>query len=157
MTKTLTKQWREHNLKYKQNYYLLLEDGGEDIQPFMGGFFMSESNEVKEVLAPVPSYDKLQTKDMLLDSYKKENKRLKAVAEHCENIAGKWADKLFDTERKVERLQEQLNEANNVIKYYGMGVVTVTGYWGDKPYTRPEETTSFPEKALEYLKKWGVK
>lgn len=56
MTKTLTEKWRKHKLKYKQNYYLFLEDGEEDIQPFIGGFFMSESNEVKEVLATVPDY-----------------------------------------------------------------------------------------------------
>lgn len=58
---------------------------------------------------------------------------------------------------QIKRLQEQLKEANEVIKYYGMGVVTRTDYWAGQPYMRPEEITSFPEKALEYLKKWGIK
>ena len=57
---------------------------------------------------------------------------------------------------EYKSLQEQLKEANNVIKYYGMGVVTRTACWAGQPYMRPEETTSFPEKALEYLKKWKV-
>ena len=123
MTKKLTKQW--HNADLENGWYYVKPDdsGYIDLYKCDDGWLYCgnvpiDFDECKEVLAPVPSYDKLQTKDMLLDSYKKENKRLKAVAEYCENVAGKWADKFFDTEKKMECVEKQLEIATKALKEY---------------------------------------
>lgn len=60
-----------------------------------------------EVLAPVPSYEKWKNMDDLLLIYKEENKRLKAVKEHCENVAGQYADKLVDTNKTIQELKAE--------------------------------------------------
>lgn len=73
------------------------------------------------------------------------------------DIYSSYLDDIIRLEKENKQLKKQLAEANEVIKWYGMGVVTVTDYWGGTQHTRQEETTSFPEKAVEYLKKWGVK
>lgn len=116
MTKTLTEQWREGTLPDDTYYWKVFKENWIADKHEMYDYTKVYDVNKIECLAPVPSYDKLQTKDMLLDSYKKENKRLKAVAEHCENVAGKWADKLFDTEKKVECIEKQLKIATKALK-----------------------------------------
>lgn len=54
-----------------------------------------------------------------------------------------------DTEGELERLQEQLNEANEVIKWYD-GLENILIGW--------EICTGQPKgTAKKYLEKWGVK
>jgi len=121
MTKTLTEQFRQGTLKsgyyyckYKSQEHIMYFDGVEEfadkkvkVRFYPAGFTCVE---------PVPSYEKWKTQEDMLLIYKKENKRLKAVAEHCEKVAGQWADKLVDTERKVERLEKQLAIATKALK-----------------------------------------
>jgi len=123
MTKSLTEQWHDGTLP-RGGYYIKLLDWSikqtdyDNISKTFNTEFFRYNVSVKEVLAPVPSYEKWKTQEDLLLIYKKENKRLKAVAEHCEKVAGQWADKLVDTERKVERLEKQLTIATKALKYY---------------------------------------
>jgi len=116
MTKSPTEQFLYGQLM--DGYWFINKDGHEEILEVEKGkyyigdtlvcrAFMGDIIDKIEVLAPVPSYEKWKTQEDLLLIYKKENKRLKAVAEHCEKVAGQWSDKLVDTERKVERLENQ--------------------------------------------------
>jgi len=62
MTKTLTEQWRERTLE-SGVYYVLLTDNGsaivfcEDGSLYDDPYEEYESKDIKEVLAPVPSYE----------------------------------------------------------------------------------------------------
>ena len=115
MTKALTEQWREGTLKEGFYYILFASRFGEDyitIDMFISDekdFMYSCCEDVKEVLAPVPSYD------------------------HFSQLG-----------KKVERLQEQLKEANEVIRFY-------------KDTSLFEDKYNSPFNAIKYLKKWGVK
>ena len=69
-----------------------------------------------------------------------------------ENELGHFAD----LSKKVERLQEQLKEANEVIKKYAYpksvckSIIENQEVWEVIAYTEPKE-------GLDYLKKWSVK
>lgn len=110
MTKTLTKQYKNkelsgwHYVKAKDgsiNHWLLFTDSIE----------FDKDGDIKEVLAPVPSYDLWK------------------------NIKEQWKVAM----PQIERLQEQLKEANEILSIYRCYDDTECG------------------KATEYCKKWGVK
>ena len=122
MTKTLTEQWRDGTLE-DRDYYVLRDDEEVVKLTWSVGLFLDtdvplygeDEKRIKEVLAKVPSYE--EYKD-LYDS----NKQLMTHIKTCE--------------QQIERLQEQLKEANEVIKWYAQ-----------------PDTGS----AKDYLEKWGVK
>ena len=138
MTKTLTEQWREGTLNGGY-YYLKMKDGNIFIDHTEYIFWAHEirwetkdSSYVKEVLAPVPSYD------------------------------------------EIKRLQEQLKEAREVVKFYaettvghkqkdgtyGMWVCSGEMAWGnplDRIKSRMDYICYDPRPAKKWLKKWGVK
>lgn len=89
-----------------------------------------------------------------------------------------WIEELqhqnADLIKKVERLQEQLNEANEVIKFFANLQIGkknkdgTCGFWicsGDVAFDNPLErinnkmkyTCYDPRPAKKWLKKWGVK
>ena len=111
MTKTLTEQWKdmelEHGLYYvRSNYnniFVGLPYGINMMRVIDNGCFDVDS--IKEVLAPVPSYEE-------------------------------W-----------KRLQEQLNEANEVIRYYDI----------KEPKYVEDGVVVAKDPAHRYLEKWGVK
>lgn len=99
MTKTLTEQWRDKELK-DGDYYVLNKSGHivcDYYIEILGHFDGVLTENVKEVLAPVPSYD------------------------------------------KIKRLQEQLKEANELLKS-----LTPLDRWQDD------------SNVNSYLKKWGL-
>ena len=126
MTKSLTDELGIRNLK-KGLYYTRSKNG----RIVFGLRTVSKNRlfspydrfvlETEEVLEPVPSYD--------------EYKRLQK--------------QLADASKTIERLQEQLNEANEVIKDYDYYEPVLTS---DGKYLRYE-----PNSAKAYLEKWGVK
>ena len=134
MTKTLTEQWKDGKLPENTYYvqFICGRYGIYEFEQFKGFGFDNDLAYIKEVLAPVPSYD------------------------------------------EYKRLQEQLKEANEVIKKFeeteighkqkdGTYMLTVCGVIID-PEKRPTsalvETETYvydPRPLTTYLKKWGVK
>lgn len=133
MTKTLTEQWREGTLPIGNYYIRVKEQGEEKIIDYKidGSAFFYDQNVLLEIVEPVPSYDEYQ--GLLSDQLaKNEATEINAELEH-----------------KMERLQEQLNEANEVIKDYDYYEPVLTN---EGKYLRYE-----PNSAKAYLEKWGVK
>lgn len=134
MTKTLTEQWKDGELEWGLYYVKTKKDAplfcGEITEMSLGEeITISQMEKVESVLAPVPSYDEYC--NLVFQANKPKNPLSDAMM--C-----------YDTEREkkvVERLQEQLNEANEVI----ISVAVMPRF----PVN--------PELCREYLKKWGVK
>lgn len=147
MTKTLTEQWREGTLP--DGAYYILVDKYEQNEPEIDVGVCYNSNFewwiVKEVLAPVPSYD--------------ENKKLQ--------------EQNADLSKTIERLQEQLKEANEIIANFRTYDFTVNdenaeeyqvkyGIAGEKIYTNKKPSKEFERwrkkitKSFEKKLKSGV-
>ena len=149
MTKTLTEQWREGTLP--DGWYYLDYDTQEvkvEIKygrMYIGGIIVNRHSygddiDLMAIKGSVPSYDEYKR-------LQERNEKLKKMSFHY--TPEEWNTML----RTIERLQEQLNEANEVIKYYiDVGVVT------DETKENYEEEDWFCEPvAEEYCEKWGVK
>ena len=143
MTKTLTEQWKDMTLAEGDYYIRVVPNllGKEIIVPCYcsGGYCEGyKDNEVKEVLAPVPSYD--------------EYKELKEDGDYFEKT-------MFERNADINRLQEQLAEANEVIKQYSNTDNWFTFY--DEDYNAWRDSlwwgTDGTKLAKDYLEKWGVK
>jgi hypothetical protein len=94
MTKTLTKQWKDGELP-REFYYI--RDRRKEVYLSCLIDYKTEKGWVKEVLAPVPSYE--EYRELLdLNVYEKDRK------------------KVMGLEDKVKRLQEQIKEANDIIQ-----------------------------------------
>lgn len=97
MTKSLTEQWKDGELKSGMYYLKMTDTNGsisrdEYFHPY--GFVNWLPEDIKEVLAPVPSYNE----------YKEMDNDLKEIASKNDSLA-----------MECGKLQEQLKEANNVI------------------------------------------
>ena len=150
MTKSLTEQWREGKLPEDTYYvqFLCGRYGVYEFEQFKGFGFDNDLAYIKEVLAPVPSYDEYE--DILQQNVNQES----AIEIYIEEI---------------KRLQEQLKEANEVIKLYAETFVgnknedgTFTVYvFGSFPAKKNvygyQELRYDPRPAKKWLKKWGVK
>ena len=133
MTKTLTEQWREGKLQLSR-YYAKFSDGSIDNITLSSSISLYESEHIKEVLAPVPSYEEICHL----------NKRLGELAKDIDELHSSFPDLVND----YKRLQEQLKEANEVIKLYDSN---------DFHYQTPDGVVMGAEPAHKYLLKWGVK
>ena len=133
MTKTLTEQWREGTLK-SGNYYTVCYKGWSG-ETFPCNLYYSErigfDANVKEVLAPVPSYDEYKRLQEQLDESKTENNNL--------------LNDIVDLNLTIQHKEEQLKEAVDFIEELSEAC--------------DEEGILFPRqrKKLEEIKKWGVK
>ncbi|MBO7712636.1 MAG: hypothetical protein J6S85_03985 [Methanobrevibacter sp.] len=123
MTKTLTEKWKDGELPSSDDehnwlsYYIMFKDGSTYSDSYWRGQWgTADRNYIKEVLAPVLTYD--EYKDIE-----------KGYIELC---------------RECRRLQEQLKEANELLKEYG-----TESLW--------ESLSLSCDEAYEYCKKWGVK
>lgn len=65
------------------------------------------------------------------------------------DIYSSYLDEINALRKENKRLQEQLNEANEVIKDYDGFAIAITP---DGKYAR-----KYPNSAHSYLEKWGVK
>jgi len=61
------------------------------------------------------------------------------------------------TEEQIKRLQEQLKEANEVIKYYATADLSDWEYIDGEEVFIEKGAANETETAEDYLKKWGVK
>lgn len=130
MTKTLTEQWRKGTLT--EGYYYTKGAFDDDIYISHLDYEIEEDKRlpVEEVLAPVPSYD--------------EYKELVFKANMPKNPVGDTI-MCYDTEREravVEKLQEQISEANKLILWCAR--ISWTGDQREDIFDK-------------YLAKWGVK
>lgn len=142
MTESLTEQWKDETLK-SGFYWLKVDVGGgeyidiveydEDDKDFVRYY----DDCIKEVLAPVPSYEECkQLTDM--------DEELKSLA--CKN------DTLAMENGK---LQEQISEANEVIKTTNKLSGTVD--LSPLPYQDRRKVDGINMETDEYIEKWGVK
>lgn len=127
MTKSLTEKWKDGELPEGTYYVMFLcgRYGTYEFEKFKGFGFDNDLAYIKEVLAPVPSYDE----------YKKMDSELKELA--CKN------DSLS---MECGKLQEQLKEANKVVKLS-------IQYLTQNTLVSTEGVIIAGEK---YLKKWGI-
>lgn len=134
MTKSLTEKWKEGELEWGLYYVKTKKDAplfcGEITEMSLEEeITVSQDEKVESVLAPVPSYE--EYKELLdLNVYEKLQKENK-------------------------KLQEQLAEANKVIKSYA----DCDKWTNPKQILFIDDRTDLinEELASKYLKKWGVK
>lgn len=137
MSKELTEKWKKKELK--DGDYYVLNKAGDIVCDYyieiLGHFDSVLTENVKEVLAPAPSYD--EYKELVKKSDKLDKIMSDAVTNQgdCQQIV---EDNL---NRQIKRLQEQLNEANDII----ISIAVMPRF----PIN--------PELCREYLEKWGVK
>lgn len=130
MIKELTEQWRNGELTLG-TYYIVNENGVEEIDKTVAIGEFWNNPDLKEVLASVPTYDQF--------------------VELTEK-----ADQFSQLVKKVEKLEKQLKEAENVIQLYFKNTQNATykslgmndGYY---------KKAFIHAVAKEYLEKWGVK
>lgn len=122
MTKTLTEQWRDGTLK-GGIYYLLLKDGTTvtDETVYIVGekqlrWHCSSFDFVKEVLAPVPSYDKWKQAKENIDKN------------------GTWY-----TERSYKLIEKKLDIAVNALEWYSDYTNSTKGVFNMKPEKEAQE------------------
>lgn len=131
MTKTLTEQWCEGTLPDGFYYVVSKWSGKIEINDYYDGCWQCLKEEyIKEVVATVPSYD--------------EYKRLVRKTDKLEKMAFHYTPEEWNTMmRMVERLQEQLKEANAIIDLY---------------FPKDKKINSVCVKPInDYRKKWGAK
>ena len=99
MTKTLTEQWREGTLPLG-TYYIVNKKGYEEIDKSIAIGELWNNTDLKEVLAPVPSYD--------------EYKKLKEQLEIARIVLGQIA--MFSSD-KTDAVQcaKAIKEINEVV------------------------------------------
>jgi hypothetical protein len=144
MTKTLTDKWRAGNLK-KSFYYLKFPDT-ETAEIYnlydMEKFRYVQDSEKIDVLDEVPSYDEYQ-------SLKKETESLKEQI-HSMLFTDDVVQERYDKSvQKMHILEQQLQEANEVIKVFRK---ENWRYGGE--FIGASDSYSC---AQSYLDKWGVK
>lgn len=137
MTKTLTEQWREGKLPENTYYvqFICGRYGVYEFEQFKGFGFDNDLAYIKEVIAPVPSYEEWKELKEQRDWYETRN---------------------YERAALINKLREQLNEANKLIKECKNKIewnkVILTSY-------PPKEGISdyLYSKVNDYLEKWGVK
>lgn len=173
MTKTLTEQWREGKLP--EGWYYTIIKGFTDKEKMMIDYFIPELNHfeikptrcIKEVLAPVPSYDEYkrlqeQLKDaektkydleLIIKRLKRrsicEKQKAKARKEHINELIAHVADQKEEIARRgrmINELKTQRKEANELIK-----IATPLFSFGSEK--ADAEFSDFKR----YLIRWGVK
>ena len=163
MSKELTEQWKDGTLDNGMYYVVAKDEDGlyitRDTHDRMFNVWgILRDKDVKEVLAPVPSYEEWKT-----------------AKENLEKN-GTWYTERSHNEllKQIERLQEQLKDACEVIKIYAettvghkqkdgtyrLSVATGAINFLDPFFGMTSEMQEYvydPRPAKKYLKKWGVK
>lgn len=120
----LTEQWKKSKLETGEEYWVILTDEWYFLSPGVPvrAFYSCDcefegylDNDIKEVLAPVPSYEEWQSLNELLDSMQDTNKALahrlnmlKKLLKECKFYIG------YDTyefDEKVNKLITKIDEA----------------------------------------------
>jgi hypothetical protein len=121
MTKDLTEQWKNGELE--EGFYYLKDNEYIFIDHFNGVSFEETCDfEIKEVLAPVPSYEKyislVNWKEDLMDLCTAKER----IIEKYENIDTWWKAEYDELKEENAKLKELLKECKEVIE---------TSVWGN--------------------------
>ena len=167
MTKSLTEKWKDMDLADGHLYYWRMPNGEVRIMNKLGAcsYKLCYDGGKIEILAPVPSYDE----------YKKLKKYEEMVTDDSTtNPMDCMQIEINGLEVQVKKIQEQIEEANEALKYfaettighkqkdgtYGMWLCSGEVAW-DNPLERIKSRINYvcydPRPAKKYLKKWGVK
>jgi hypothetical protein len=137
MSKEMTEQFFKATLK-AGTYYVLNDDGIVDIDYYGGDNF--QWNVIKEVLAPVPSYD--------------EWEELQEASDGLSKIMFKsLMDRFVKADEERERLEDRLKEAEKVIKFYADAQPLTDD---EKQMTAEKYHLVYGLKAMDYLEKYKV-
>lgn len=134
MSKELTERWRNGVLPIG-HYYVKRKNGRVFIDNTILQFDetpitkLAWSDKTEEVLSPVPTYDQF------VELTEKANQFPQMV-------------------KKVEKLEKQLREANDVIKFYSDAHQLTEE---EKQMTGEKYHLVYGLKANDYIEKWGVK
>lgn len=142
MTKSLTEQWKDETLPVGPYYWKKEKDMWVANVDEMQDYLELYDNRNIQVLAPVPSYEEYQgllSDNLALDEAKEINAEL---------------------EYKVKKLEQQLAEANEVIKEYADSS-NWEDYYNEYSDSIVDDCIFYDSVgwavAKDYLKKWGVK
>ena len=128
---TLTEQWRNGTLKDNWYYILFTNEKLIGIDGCTDSVFWHTDNKILKILAPVPTYEEWE-------ELQESNDGLSKL------MFKSLMNKFVKADEERERLEEQLKEANELLKAYGTGSL-----W--------ESLSLSCDEANEYCKKWGVK
>lgn len=138
MSKTLTEKWKDGELIFGKTYWCSDDEGNvtELVLVSNNRFYeralgIEVIKDVKEVLAPVPSYEELREKEVIYNTTSRCNETLLWENESLKN--------------KVGKLKEQLKEANEVINNMKLCMNDKYDY------------DCVAEDVDVYREKWGVK
>ena len=109
MTKTLTEQWRKGTLPLG-TYYILNINGDEEIDMSVAVGELWNNTDLKEVLAPVPSYEKVKEMSQKIERLEFDNEALEMV--YNESVT-----KCNQLEKKLEIATKTLKEINKNYRF----------------------------------------
>ena len=118
MTKTLTEQWREGTLK--GHYYVHIKpdehceyDDIDLIDELTGNFELHCDDYIKEVLSPVPSYDKVKEMSQKIERLEFDNEALEMAHNEGKEINAELVSKNDQLAQKMHILNEQNTKQYN--------------------------------------------
>lgn len=149
MTKTLTEQWKYGELELG-TYWIIGSDGVEYIDFLLDQSDFNMITDVKEVLAPVPSYDEYQ--DLIQQNVNQESaietyiERIHELEEQIPN--GRWFTEKSHNEllRRIKYLEERLADADKTLRFYD----------NKDFYYEVDGVVMGAEPAHKYFVKWNV-
>lgn len=170
MTKSLTELWKDGELPEGTYYVMFLcgRYGTYEFERLKGFGFDNDLAYIKEVLAPVPSYDEykeLKTKCHQLEKELVLNKLEPIHLHNCLARISELEEKNKNARKKIKKLKEQLSsitlqlkEANKLIlsckgsvKSIYAGSIAYGYYWVES------DSKDINTRINKYLRKWGVK
>ena len=118
MTKTLTEQWREGTLK--GHYYVHIKpdehceyDDIDLIDELTGNFELHCDDYIKEVLSPVPSYDKVKEMSQKIERLEFDNEALEMAHNEGKEINAELVSKTEQLEKRLEIATKALKEIHD--------------------------------------------
>lgn len=125
MTKTLTEQWREGTLKGYYYVHIKLDEHCEYddidlIDELTGNFELHCDDYIKEVLAPVPSYEKVKEMSQKIERLEFDNEALEMAHNELVQKMHILEKKLEIATKALKKYQEAINRfkkdpMNNII------------------------------------------
>lgn len=109
MTKTLTEQWRDGTLPLG-TYYIVNINGVEEIDKSVAVGELWNNTDLKEVLAPVPSYDKVKEMSQKIERLEFDNEALEMAHNEGKEINAELVSKTEQLEKKLKIATKALKD-----------------------------------------------
>lgn len=161
MTKSLTEQWKDGTLDYGWYYIKVYWGAGYDVvfdnyNATTREFVDFDKKAIKEVLAPVPSYEEfVQQREFVKDHQKVliKNMNLKQQLDELQTEKNNLLNDIVDLNLTIENRDKQLAEANEVIQlntYAGRFTLDITTdrFGNERRTFKPSDV---------YCRKYGLK